>query len=85
MVFKVNVNWYDNSDEKEKKDGLFLMAESYVNAIEKLVNYYGEEDMWGIQIELWAPEDFIILDRGNPAEDSLFDTIDKDIGKNIIW
>ena len=85
MVYKVVVDFYDDFDKKEKKRGLFLMAESYSDTIEKLVNYYGEEGLLEIKISPWAPDDFVKFDLDNPDEDWLFHKIDTDIGKNVIW
>ena len=85
MVFKVVVDFYDEFDKKEKKRGLFLVADSYSNVIEKLVNYYGEEDLLEIKITPWSPDDFVKFDLDNPDEDWLFNKIDKDIGEKVIW
>ena len=85
MVYKVVMNWYDDFDKKEKKEGLFLVADSYADAIEKMVNYYGEEDLLDIKINPWSPDDFVKFDLDNPDEDWLFNKVDSDIGKNIIW
>ena len=85
MVYKVVVNWYNDFSEKEETNSLFLVADSYSDAIEKMVNYYGEEDLLEIKISPWSPDDFIRFDLGNPDEDWLFNKVDNDIGKNIIW
>lgn len=85
MVFKVVVDYYDDFDKKENKRGLFLMADSYSNVIEKLVNYYGEEDLLEIKITPWSPDDFVKFDLDNSDEDWLFNKVDKDIGEKVIW
>lgn len=85
MVFKVVVDFYDDFDKKEKKRGLFLVADSYSDVIEKLVNYYGEEDLLEIKIIPWSPDDFVKFDLDNPDEDWLFNKVDKDIGEKVIW
>jgi len=85
MVYKVGINWYNDFSEKEEMNGLFLMADSYADAVEKIVKYYGEEDLIEFKIAPWSPDDFIRFDIDNPDEAWLFDKVDKDIGKNIIW
>ena len=85
MVYKVVVDYYDDFDKKKEKKGLFLVADSYGNALEKMVKYYGEEDLLEIKITPWAPDDFIQFDLDNVDEDWLFHKVDSDIGKNVIW
>jgi len=85
MVYKVVVNYYDDFDKKEEKKGLFLIAESYTNVINKLTDYFGEEDLLEIKVTPWSPDDFVQFDLDNPDEDWLFNKVDSDIRKNIIW
>ena len=85
MVFKVVVDFYDDFDKKEKKRGLFLMAESYSDVVDKVEKYYGEENLSEIKIAPWSPDDFMQFEFNNPDEDWLFHKVDSDIGKNVIW
>ena len=85
MVFKVVVDYYDDFDKKEEKKGLFLVADSYSDVIEKTVKYYGEEDLLEIKITPWAPDDFIQFDLDNPDMDWLFNKVDKDVSKTVFW
>lgn len=85
MVFKVRVEWYNDFSEREETNGLFLVADSYSDAVEKIVKYYGEEDLCGVTIAPWSPDDFVRFDLDNPDEGWLFNKVDKDIGKNVIW
>lgn len=85
MVYKVIVNWYNDLSEKEETNGLFLIADSYSDAVDKIVKYYGEEDLNEFKIALWLPDDFIRFDLDNPDEDWLFNKVNSDIGKNVIW
>ena len=85
MVFKVKVDWYNDFSEKEETNGLFLVAESYRDAIDKIVSYYGDEELNEIKISAWAPDDFVRFDLDNPDMDWLFNKVDKDISKIVIW
>lgn len=85
MVYKVVVDYYDDFDKKEEKKGLFLMADSYSDVVDKVVKYYGEEDLSEFKIAPWSPDDFIQFNLDNPDEDWLFNKVDSDIGKNVIW
>lgn len=85
MVFKIVVDYHDDINKKERKGGLFLIAESYTNAIEKLVEYFGEDSLLEVKITLWSPDDFVEFDLDNPDEGWLFNKVDNDIGKNVLW
>lgn len=85
MVFKAIVDWYNDFSQKEEKKGIFVVADSYKESMEKLVHMFGEEDMVSISIEPWAPDDMIIFDLDNVDHDWLFNKVDSDIGKTIIW
>lgn len=85
MVYKVVINWYNDFSEKEETNGLFLVADSYSDAVEKIVKYYGEEDLSEFKITPWSSDDFVRFDLDNTDEDWLFHKIDIDIGKNVIW
>lgn len=85
MVYKVMVNWYNDVDAKEETNGLFLVADSYNDAVDKIVKYYDEEDLSEFKIAPWSSDDFIRFDLDNPDEDWLFHKVDTDIGKNVIW
>ena len=85
MVFKVKVERYNDFTEREETDGLFLVADSYSDAVEKIVEYYGEESLTELRIAPWSPDDFIQFNLDNPDENWLFNKVDSMIGKNIIW
>lgn len=85
MVFKVVVDWYNDVSQKEEKIGMFLIADCYKDAIEKLTHQFGEEDMTGCSLVQWAPEDGIIFELDNPDSEWLFNKVDKDIGSKVFW
>ena len=85
MVYKVIVDWYNDFTEKEETVGLFLVADTYGDVVNKVTTHFGEEDLSELRITPWAPDDFIQFDLGNVDEDWLFHKVDKDIGKNVIW
>lgn len=85
MVYKVTVDWYDDFDKKEKVIGMFLIADSYSDATNKIVKYFGEDDISEFKITPWSPDDFMTFDLSNPDMDWLFHKVDKDVGETIIW
>ena len=85
MVYKVVVGWYNDFNEKNEMNGLFLVADSYNDVVNKVIKYYGEEFLTELKIAPWSPDDFIRFELDNPDEDWLFHKVDSDIGKNVIW
>jgi len=85
MVYKVVVNWYNDFNEKNEMNGLFLVADSYNDVVNKVIKYYGEEFLTELKIAPWSPDDFVRFELDNPDEDWLFHKVDSDIGKNVIW
>lgn len=85
MVYKVKLNWYNDLSQKEEPKGIFMVADSYKESIDKLVKMFGEEDITNVSLEPWAPDDMIIFDLDNVDYDWLFNKVDSDIGKTIIW
>jgi hypothetical protein len=53
--------------------------------MDKIVKYFGEEDLLEIKITPWAPDDFIQFDLDNPDMDWLFNKVDKDVSKTVFW
>ena len=85
MIFKVVVDWYNDFDTKEETVGLFLMADTYNDVINKVTAYFGEENLNELKIAPWSPDDFVKFELDNVDENWLFHKVDKDIGDNIIW
>ena len=85
MVYKVVINWYNDFSEKEEPNGLFLVADSYSDVVDKVIKHYGEENLNELEIAPWSPDDFVQFSLDNPDEDWLFHKVDTDIGKNVIW
>ena len=85
MVYKTIINWWNSVDGKEEMKGIFLVADSYFNALEKLIGLFGEEDIMSLSLSPWSPDEGIIFDLDNPDHDWLFNKVDSDIGKTVFW
>ncbi len=85
MVYKAVVDWFNDMDGKEEKKGIFIVADTYGEVVEKLVEFFGEKDLLTLSLAVWAPYDGIEFDLDNPDQDWLFHKVDSDIGKTVIW
>ena len=65
MFYKVIVKYFDPTDNKEAKYGGFLEAENYIEAMEKCVNHYGENEMMSVKLTPFSA--WSILDTTNMA------------------
>lgn len=83
MVFKAQVSWY-NPDGKTDNIGVYMCADSYVNAMEKLVSYYGEEEMERISIEPFSPDDLLEFDMDNQDDKEIYFGIEEK-AEDICW
>lgn len=86
MIYIAHANWTseDINYETERK-ALFLCADSYSDAIEKLTEFYGENEMTYVSLEPFLPDDFLEFDKDTLEELELFTEIKRTIGEKVIW
>lgn len=82
MTYIAKVVWYNDLDVREEKINLFISGESYKDVVEKLSVHFGEEDILSMEIEPFAPDDFLIFEE---QVSDLFDEVVKGIGERVIW
>lgn len=83
MVFKAQVVWYDEDDRQNELAGVFLLADSYSEALGKLARYYGENEINKVTIEPFSPDDFLEFDMNDQDDKETYREIEKkaeDIG-----
>lgn len=82
MIFVVEVEYYNDCDNVEVTSKLFVTADTFCEAAIKIVDYYGEENMYSLHIDSFSPDNFLIFD----AEDThLFEVVKDKLGEKIIW
>ena len=86
MIYVVEVVWVDEfNDYKENTTYSFLWADSYINAMERLVAYYGDEEMVKISLTPFAPDNLLEFDKDVLEELELFTEVKNVLGEKIMW
>ena len=86
MIYVTEVVWADEfNDYKENTTYSFLCADSYINAIEKLVDYYGNEEMVEVSLAPFSPDNLLEFDKDVLEEYELFTEVKNVLGKKIMW
>ena len=82
MFYTVDIEYYETADDTLNKVSTFVSANSYKEAIEELVAYFGEEEIESISIAPFSPDNLLIFEEGNHE---LFLQVKSRLGKDIIW
>ena len=84
MVFKAQVVWYNTDDRQNELAGVFLLADSYSEALGKLARYYGEDEINKVTIEPFSPDDFLEFDMNDQDDKEMYHGIEKK-EEDICW
>lgn len=84
MVYIAKIDWYGNGVECSRF-GMFLVADSYVDATEKLVHFYGESEISNYSLECFAPDDGLEFNLSNESHARLFEDIREVLEPEIIF
>lgn len=82
MTYIATVTYYNDVVEKELTVNHFIVGDSYANAVNKLINYYGEEDTESIYVEPFSPDDFLAFDKDFT---DVFDAVRTKVGERVLW
>lgn len=82
MIFTAGVNFYESADEVDLKDKLFVCANNFSEAIEKITRYYGENNVDSISIFAFSPFDFLYFSEENHE---LFNEVQNVLAKDVVW
>lgn len=82
MIFTAGVNFYEEIDEVELRNKLFICANNFSEAIEKITSYYGEDNIDSISIFAFSPDDFLSFSEENYE---LFYDVQNALEKNVVW
>ena len=84
MIFKAQVVWYNVGNKQNELAGVFLLADSYSEALGKLALYYGEDEINKVSIEPFSPDDFLEFDMNDQGDKETYREIEKK-GEDICW
>ena len=86
MIYVAEVVWADEfNDYKENTTYSFLWADSYINAMERLVAYYGDEEMVKVSLAPFSPDNLLEFDKDVLEEYELFTEVRNVLGEKIMW
>ena len=86
MIYVAEVVWADEfNDYKENTTYSFLWADSYINAMERLVAYYGDEGMVKVSLAPFSPDNLLEFDKDVLEELELFTEVKNVLGEKIMW
>lgn len=85
MVYKATIDWYSDLDNKTLKRGMFLVADSWSDAMNNLVYLYGEDEMEKITLEPFEGGRGLVFNLDDPGQRELFSMVSDILGEEVIW
>ena len=86
MIYVAEVVWADEfNDYKKNTTYSFLWADSYINAMERLVAYYGDKGMVKVSLTPFSPDNLLEFDKDVLEELELFTEVKNVLGEKIMW
>ena len=62
MIYSANIKYYDDFIMDSKEVDCFIVSETYSEAMAQMVEFYGEDFIEQISLELISPDNFIVYD-----------------------
>lgn len=85
MVYITHVQFYDDYDNISKNTNCFVYADTYVEAVEKMARFYGNDYIENIEVEVFSPDDFLEFQTDDIKEIDLFTEIKLRLSDRVIW
>lgn len=82
MFFTARVEFFNEVEIKVQTNCSFVCAETFSEAAEQLINYYGEEHLESMTIKAFAP--YNVLDF-EPIDEELFEKVEETLGERVVW
>ena len=82
MIFEVKVEHYEEWDQKIKPSFMFVCADSIVEAVQQVSDYYGEKTLESVDVRPFSPDNFLVF---NEEDEELFGTVNHHLAEDIIW
>lgn len=82
MMYIAKITVYDPDDNDMRKEQLFISGHDYSDVTDKLINYYGENELEDMFISLFSPDDFIVFDE---EDKHLFEIVKDKLEKKVVW
>ena len=82
MIYVATVEHYEEWDEKMVKSSMFVFADTIVEAVQQVSDYYGEKCLESIEVRPFSPENFLIFDEKST---DLFTTVRDTLEREVVW
>lgn len=83
MLFAADVRFYNDFNGKEDLQHLFVCAEKFTDAIEKISGWYGEEAIESIDITAFSPYDMLVYETDE--DETLYYETKDSLGEKVLW
>ena len=83
MIFTAHVRFYDEDSREPELNHLFINAEDFSDTAYKVSEYYGEDNIESIDIQVFSPSEMLVFQTDE--EEILFYEVKDSLGEKIIW
>ena len=80
MFYTGKVKYYNCDDDVTEEYGIFVSADTYIEAVEKIVKHYGEYEMQGFTLDVFSPDGVLEFE-----DISLHEFVQKTLAEDILW
>ena len=84
MIYKATVKHYEEWDDKEITSFMFVCADSIVQAVQQISDYYGENCLEDIMLTPFSPDNFLIINDCDNG-DLLFHDFALRANESVCW
>ena len=82
MIFVVELDWYNEDTLGIEPNKLFVFAKTFAEVVERLSEYYGEDEIDRIEIKPFSPDNFLAFSE---IDTELFYRVRDQLGEKVIW
>lgn len=85
MMYTAKVSWYNEYSDKTNKTDItfcFIPADSMQEAVDKMEQYYGKNDIEEITISIFSPDNFLEFDERHA---DMFYDVRATLKEDVIW
>ena len=82
MIYTVKVEHYEEWDDAVVHASMFVCADTIVEAVQQVSDYYGEKCVESIEVRPFSPDNFLVFTE---KDIELFHTVARHLEEDIIW
>ena len=82
MIYVATIEHYEEWDGKVKPCSMFICADTIVQAVQQVSDYYGEQTIESVEVRPFSPDNFLSF---NEEDAELFHTVKHHLEEDIVW